>query len=257
MSNERISNEYVIPEIESQLFIGHETARFAVGIVAVGNTIVPGLENEHNGYTRLRGNVYALQEHYMPVDDLKEDGGEVDMDDARSVHFALIENAVRNQRVVGAMRLIVKSHDNPAMLPIEEHYPEVFQDASAPYRSTEVSRLIGRHEDKRIQAGLKWPLFTAGVTYIMDHQLGPVFGVVKDHLARSLNGVGVPVTRLGEAKFVPEFNAHKLPLRIDVGGLAETLEDNDPNLLDAMQVVENKFVYSGTMPAEAETAPVA
>lgn len=246
MPASQISNNEVIPVINSNIFEGHEDSHLAVGIVALGNVVVPGREAEYDGYTLLRGNVYARQKNYMPIADLNENGTETDVDDSRSVHFAVIENAMNNTRVVGAMRLIVKSKLEDAPLPIEEHYPSAFEDGPAPLLSTEVSRLICRHENPKIQGKLKWPLFTAGVTYVMEHQLGPVFGAVEKEFEKSLGMAGVPVTPLGEAIYVPEFNATKLPIRVDVFGLSQKIEGEHRELRDAMQSLSRDFVYSGT-----------
>lgn len=247
MPSNRISTPDVIPQIESRLFDEHETAHLAVGIVALGNEVMPGLENEYAGYTLLRGNVYAKQKNYMPLDELNADGTETDPDDARSIHFAVIENAMDSQRVVGAMRLIIKSREGEAPLPIEDHYPEAFSSGPALALSTEVSRLICRHENKKVQRNLKWPLFTAGVSYVIENGLGPVFGAVEESLEQGLQTAGVPVSQLGTAKYVEEFNASKLPIRIDIAGLARKIEDDQPNLLSAMHVLKNDFVYSGVV----------
>jgi N-acyl-L-homoserine lactone synthetase len=257
MPANRISNQEVIPEIESSIFEGHEAAHLAVGIVAVGDNVLPGLENEFHGYQLLRGNVYARQKAYMSEEELNSDGTETDVDDSRSVHFAVIENAMNNPRVVAAMRLIVKSPQDARPLPIEEHYPEAFVEGEAGMYSTEVSRLIARHENPKVQGKLKWPLFAAGVSYIVDHQLGPVFGAVEESLEQGLQTAGVPVSSIGEPKFVEEFNATKLPIRIDIPGLSQRLEEDKPDLLDAMQALTKGFVYSGTSRHAIPVATVA
>lgn len=257
MSELRISNTNVIPTIQSEVFQDHLDARFAVGIVAVGGTIIPGRESEFKGYSLLRGNVYAWQQKYMPVEDLNPDGTETDSDDLRSVHFALLENAMADTRVVGAMRLIVKSKENPQPLPIEVHYPEAFAEQPIPILGTEVARLISRHEEPAIQHGNIWPLFSAGVKYVIDNDLGPVYGVVKDTLARNLKIAGVPVTEMAEPKYVPEYNSVKQPVRVDIAGLTHTLEADRPDMFDAMSVVESEFVFSGAMPVALTDKPVA
>jgi N-acyl-L-homoserine lactone synthetase len=241
-----VDNSEVIPVIETSLFDEHPTSHLAVGIVAIGGDIVPGRENEFKGYSLLRGNVYAKQKNYMPLDDLNGDGTESDPDDLRSIHFALIENAVTSARVVGTMRLIVKQSEADKALPIEDHYEEAFEGCSVPAMSTEVSRLICRHENGKLQNKFKWPLFTAGVTYIAEHGLGPVFGAVETSLEQGLVTSGVPVTQLGEAKFVEEFNSSKLPIRIDIPGLTAKINSDRPNLLASMTSLKTDFVYSGT-----------
>jgi N-acyl-L-homoserine lactone synthetase len=254
--NLSISNEAVIPSVDSLVFAERPEAHLAVGIVAVGSDVIPGLEDEFQGYTLLRGNVYARQRNYMPVSELNDDGTETDVDDSRSVHFAVIENALESPRVVGAMRLIIKSHEDDAPLPIEHHYPNAFSQGPAAAMSTEVSRLIGRHERPRIQSHLKWLLFSAGVAYVMEHGLGPVYGAVETTLQRGLRIAGVPTVALGEAEFVEEFNASKLPIRVDIPGLAHKLESDQPELFSAMQSVASNFVYSGVSAVSERAASV-
>lgn len=246
MARNIIPNHQVIPEIESDLFVNHEESRFAVGVVAMGSSVTPGLEREHFGYGRLRANVYAYQKNYMPVNDLNPNGTETDPDDERSIHFALIENAIRGQRVVGAMRLIIKSREQSGLLPVEIHYPEAFNGMVAPIHSTEVSRLIGRHEDSSVKESLKWPLFIAGVNTVLENQLGPVFGAVEPELEESLLGSGVPVYKLAEAKYIPEFNSTKLPLRVEINELAQRIEGDRPDLMNAMRQADVTFAYSGS-----------
>jgi N-acyl-L-homoserine lactone synthetase len=237
-------HDAVIPQVESSLFEGRDVGELAVGIVAVGQEVIPGLEDEHQGYLLLRGNVYAREKRYMPIGDLNHDGTETDPDDLRSIHFVLLENAPGGARVVGTMRLIIKGSGDVDPLPIERHYPESFPVSGAPAFSAEVSRLICRHEHPRVQTRLKWPLFSAGVTYLLERGLGPVYGAVDEHLNLGLQRDGVPVTALGAARYVPEYNAVKAPIRIDLDGLARRIDSTERELVDAMHVLDNAFVYS-------------
>jgi N-acyl-L-homoserine lactone synthetase len=257
MSIDIIANQEVIPEIESRVFEGHEFSRFAVGIVAVGSEVVPELEGEFQGYTLLRGNVYAGQKNYMPASELNADGTETDADDARSVHFAVFENATPATKVVGSMRLIIKGSEDDRPLPVEDHYPEVFADAAAPGKSTESSRLISRHENRGVQKGIKWLLFTAGVSYIVENDLGPVFGAVERPLARGLAMEGMPVQELAEPKFVEEFNASKQPIKIDIDELAHRMKESGSGLLEAMSTRNGSFVYTGNVHPTGTSAPAA
>jgi len=77
--------------------------------------------------------------------------------------------------------------------------------------------------------------------------LGPVFGAVEAQFRKGLGIAGVPVTALGEPIYVPEFNATKLPIRVDVTNLTKKIEGDHPYLFDAMQAVEKHFVYSGSI----------
>ena len=253
----RIGTREVIPNIESDLFVGHETSHLAVGIVAIGSNAVSGLENEFKGYSLLRGNVYGRQKQYVRLDDLNADGAEIDPDDERSVHLTLIENIATSTRVVGAMRLIIKSPEYRNLLPIEAHYPEAFPTAPVPILGTEVSRLICRHEDKQTQTSLKWLLFTAGVSHAMSRGLGPVFGVIEQTLSDLLIAEGVPIHMLAPTKFVAGFNAVKAPFHLDLDRLHEKIKDDRSMLHKSMQVLNSEFVYSGAVSGQHERAMAA
>ena len=115
-----------------------------------------------------------LREQFTTADKLNPDGSESDYDDSRSVHIGLIENdrVGGRQRMIGAMRLIIKQSADDDPLPIEHHFPMPFDEAPAPALSAEVSRLICEHEEVAVQARFKWPLFTAGFAYTK-HTLWP------------------------------------------------------------------------------------
>lgn len=228
----------------SDLFKNYNSSLSAVGIVAVGSMPTPGREAEHEAYLRLRGNVYAHERHFMRVEDLNPDGTETDPDDPRAVHFALFENHAEGARAVGAMRLILKSEEHSEPLPIEGHYPDAFPEP-APLPSVEVSRLISRHESPRVQHSLKWPLFSAGVAWLLRHDIGTCFGAVEDHFEKRLNEDGVPVSTLADGHFVPEFNAVKKPIAIDLRGLTHHLATTRPALLAAMKTISTGFIHAG------------
>ncbi len=241
----RITNEMVIPTIESNIFDGHEDARFAAGIIAVGGAIVEGRDQEYLGYLRLRANVYADQTNMISKDQVLEDGTERDGDDKRSVHFAVIENIVGNHRVVAAMRLIIKSHEDSRPLPIEEYFPEAFDDKRAPERSIEVSRYICRHERQSVQSELKWPLYTQGLSYAMTNNLGPTFAVVEAPLENQLRGIGIALNRIAEPKFVAEYNADNLAIEIDTKKVARMMGLDKDKSIAAALAAQNKMTYFG------------
>jgi N-acyl-L-homoserine lactone synthetase len=197
-----------------------------------------------------------LQEAFTTQDKLNADGSETDADDKRSVHIGLIENdhAHNCQRMIGAMRLIVKQTPQDDSLPIEHHFPEVFEDAPAPPLSAEVSRLICRHEDIRLQTFCKWPLFTAGLTYANTHSLGPIYGVVTERLRRVLQHIGVPVTSLAEPRYIRSINATKLPVIVNTDGLQESINSDMTRaevFSELQKIITKNFVYIAhdTLPA--------
>jgi N-acyl-L-homoserine lactone synthetase len=219
--------EELIPSVDSRLFVNCPTARLAIGVLAVGNTSLPGLENEFKAYALLRGRVY-LQERYTTEAFLQPDFSESDADDERSVHFGLLENAAisRPKRMIGGMRLIVKRTSEDRPLPIEHHFPEILGRTPVGPHSVEVSRLICRHENPSLQSYGMLPLFAAGLTHTNANALGPVYGVVTKRLKRVLSHIGVSAVQLGEAKYIPEINSDKLPILVDTPGLERSITNH-------------------------------
>lgn len=203
-----------IPVIESDVFVRDVDNRFAVGVTAVNGSVVNGLEREFAGAAALRANIY-VEKGFVSPGELDEYGTELDRDDERSVHFVVLERLAQDSlaRVVGNMRLIVKSDDEP--LPVEKMRPDAFLGQAGKEGSTEVSRLICQHEDAYVQGYLKWPLFIAGLKYVNRNNLGPVYGLLDPRLTKMLGRQGVPAVALADEVYIPEINASKQPVQID------------------------------------------
>src|SRR6266496_831816 len=106
--NPSVTNEQVIPEVTTSLFVDRPDARFAVGIIAVNDIATEGFEDVHDAYYELRRRVYVDQTGQLSPNDIGHDGTDRDRDDSRSVAFGVVENSGKYQRLVGAVRLIVK-----------------------------------------------------------------------------------------------------------------------------------------------------
>ncbi len=246
MSNatQPITNESVIPRIETDLFADHPEARFAVGMLATGNEVLPGLEREHQGYLRLRANVYAEQAGFIPKDHVNPDGTETDANDVRSVHFGIIENVEQGDgRVVASMRLIIKSMQDARKLPIEDFFPEVFDVNPVALNSTEVSRYICRHEEPRIAGNLTWPLFFNSASYILSHDIRPTFGVIETFLEHRLQKRLVPIERVTDLKHIPEYASENIGISIDTDKLGELIELVSPGTLQEIAQNERSMRY--------------
>lgn len=210
---------HLTPIIESKVFVDNRESRFAIGIVAINNVIINGFEGEFNGAAELRAKTY-LDKGFISEDDL-DDGKELDENDPRSVHFVMLEKTATASlaRVVGNARLIIKSEENPTSLPLENYRKDVFDENPIPIGGVEVSRLIAVHEDAHIQNSLKWPFFVAGQKYMDIHQLNPVYGLMTPALTRLLRMQGIPVSAKGDALHIPEINATKQPVSINMSVL--------------------------------------
>jgi N-acyl-L-homoserine lactone synthetase len=210
-----VTNTEVIPVFETDLFDGHEESRFAIGIIALGDEITPGCEAEFGAYLRLRAKVYADQTNMIGKDQVREDGTETDVDDSRSIHFGLFEQHAIGARAVGAIRIIMKTEEDDRPLPIEDFFPDTFADGKAPVGAVEASRYIARHESAAIQETLSTPLFSGVLAFVSAHNLGPLYGVVEPKVEKSLTSKGVPLERVAEPVFVPEYNADNLGILVD------------------------------------------
>lgn len=245
--NPTIRNADIIPTVETDIFVHQPNSRFAVGILAVNDRVVVGNEDIYRGYYDLRVGTYLHQTNQLSTEDIAVDGTDRDADDARSVAFGIVENA-GTQRLVGTMRLIIKgsqteqdgSLDSP--LPVEQDWPELFVSKPAINGSLEVSRLIARHEDPRIQEATKFMLYAAGMAYAVENKLGPAYAIVESWFARDLART-VPVERIGQPKYVEKYLDDNLPLKIDLNVYSAMLEQRHPGMLAAMKSQAGDMTY--------------
>ena len=220
----RYEKTKVVPFVESDVFAHNLEARFAIARLAIGSIVTVGRDEEFYGSLKLRSNVY-LDAGFVSPDDLDARGTEFDADDERAVHFAALERTTNPKlaRVVANMRLVVKG-SGEVPLPLERYYPEVFENEQARPQSTEVSRLISRHEDVTVQNALTWSMFVAGLRHVERNNLGPVYGLMEPRLARSLSSQGVPLTTLADERYIPAINATKRPVEISATGLGKVIK---------------------------------
>lgn len=233
------------PIIESKVFVDNYQSRFALGKVAINNVVLNNYENEFNGAAQLRANTY-LESGFISADDLDEDGTELDVNDySRSVHFVMLERTATASlaRVIGNMRLIIKSQENSTPLPLENYREDIFNENPVPIGGVEVSRLIVAHEDARIQNALKWPLFVAGQKYIDNQQLNPVYGLMTPALTRLLRLQHIPVSAVAEAKYIEEINATKQPVSINMAVLKRLVSSAGDQGID---IAKDEFSYINT-----------
>lgn len=258
--NPNITNDMVIPTVEnaSWLFERNPDARFAVGIIAVGNEVMPGMQSIHDGYMMLRGRVYATQTRMISDDHLVESGPQkgaekTDPDDERSVHFGVLENlGDEGVRFVGCQRHIKKNDQYPEVLPIEQFFPGVFKHAPATPGSFEASRYIQRHPDPRLQDAMTVPLFTKALTYALARSEEPAYGVVEEPVEEKLSRIGLPITRIAEPLLVPEYGANNLGLVIDLPEMARRYGVSKEVIENARRH-EFEFNFFGTVALSAST----
>lgn len=248
--NPGITKTEVIPVGPSQIF-DQSDAKFAVGMLAIADQPLLGRELDYASYFDLRRKVYVDETSQLSLDDLAEDGTDRDVDDARSVAFGAFENLGSGMvRTVGAMRLIMKGFgvDSEAQrpLPIEEFCPDIFGDAPAPAKTTEVSRLIAHHENARTQEAIRKKVYAAGLAYVMNHDLGPTYAVVEPWFFSSLEG-NVPARAIGVPRYIEHYLDENLPIQVLTGELADQIEVEHPGRLEHMRKVEGAMTYSGKL----------
>ncbi len=210
-----------IPTVETDIFERDTESKFA--LVELSPEDIAEM-SEFRGAAELRANTY-MRSGYIKESELNDDGTELDPNDKRSAHFVLFERTAVDSlaRVVGNMRLVIKDSEHDEPLPVEEFFPDYFQE-QAPLQSAEVSRLISRHEDPVTQTMIKWPMFIAGYKYVEKNSNGPVYGLLTPGLTSQLIKHGVPLRTLQEARYIEEINATKQPVEIMLPALGELIE---------------------------------
>lgn len=238
----------VTPVISTDVFRDIPEARFWVGEVAThGEVIYP---EEFRGARVLSANVYIDEMRFLEPSFREADGGETDEDDSRSVQFAILENRHEDGevRVVGRSRLILKdSKDN--LLPVEQIFPEAFDDAPAPVGSYEASRFISRHPDQDMTQHL---VAFAGIRamdlYAVKERSPFVYAVIEEPLRSRFEFIGIPYEVISDPRPVSEYNGTvNMAVRIDPEKVLDTVTDEDiaPERMLLKQFFENTLIDMG------------
>lgn len=214
VSNKFISNKEAIPSVETDLFADNPHNKYALGLLGYG--VQPDNYTDlFQAYLKLRANVYIDQTGMLQDSHRRDDGTEMDSDDERSLHIAVVENRLGISAVMACMRLIIKSRANDQPLPVEALFPESFHKTKAPLKSVEVSRFIIRHNDREHEAAIRSKMLNASLAYAAVHDLGPAFAVVEPAFADHLTRLHVPFEPISEVKRVDEYNDDNVGIKID------------------------------------------
>ncbi|MDO9396598.1 MAG: hypothetical protein Q7T71_08645 [Herbiconiux sp.] len=233
----------------------------------------PGFEDAYRQHFEFRRRVYVEQTGQLDPADLADDGLDRDVDDSRSVTFAVLENAPEGVRIVGVARTIIKGADGESRpLPVEDFCPELFAENPLPPGSVEVSRVIARHERVAMQELVQWHLFALMSAYFSSHDVGRTFAVIEPWLERHLAGV-LAISRIGEPRYIEHYLDYNLPVEFDLPGSAERITERNATILGQLMAARGSLEYFGrisraqreaaaaeAVPAEvapAEVAPAA
>lgn len=249
--NLELTKTDVIPQLEGALFADAPDKRFAIGLLAIKDVALDGRENAYRSYFDLRRNVYVDETGQLSPEDIQEDGTDRDEDDSRSAAFGAFENMGDGRiRTVGALRLIVKGEnedpDAPKPLPVEEFCPDIFAGNPAPVAATEVSRLIARHEKSPLQDFLKWQMYSAGLAYVANHDLGPTYAVVEPIFEKHLKQT-LPMRRIGEPRYIEHYLDYNLPIEVFTGAFIDQIEQKTPGAIEELRKNEGAFSYFGRL----------
>lgn len=241
-----VTNERVIPVLESQVFAGDPSARLACGVIGFNGVALTGLEEEYEAHYSLRRRVYVDQTGQLSEADLLEDGTERDPDDARSVTFGAFENHADGVRIVGVVRLILRGEACP--LPVEEFCPDVFNASPIGPMSAEVSRMISRHENASMQELVQWHLFAMLLAYMTNHETERCFAIIEPWLERVLKGM-IAIDRIGDERYVEHYLDVNLPIEIDLPKTIEHVNVRSAGVIDRHRENEPLLSYFGQIPA--------
>lgn len=250
VTNRFISNIEAAPLVETDIFERNMDKQFALVAFGLGMR-----ENNElfNGYLKLRANVYVHQTGILGEESMHGDGTETDQDDERSSHFVVLENRLGAAAAVACIRLIEKSDEASAHLPIEKYFPEAFENKTAGAKSIEVSRFISCLDNKPHQLAAILELFQSGLARIKQEDLGPVYAIVEKQLERSLGFLGAPPRRIAKPQYVEEYNSSNVGIEIDTDSMAEAFGGD---LLDAMDVSRGSVRFWGELQDESAVEEV-
>lgn len=237
-----VTNEQVIPVIDSRVFAADPTARLACGVLAINGVPRPGLEAEYRAHFELRRKVYVDQTGQLDASDIQEDGTDRDSDDARSITFAVFENHAAGVRVIGVSRLIVRGDDTP--LPVEEFCPESFAPGEVTPFSVEVSRVIARHETAVLQDVVQLHLFALMLAYITEHRYDRTFAIIEPWLERHLKGV-LEIHRIGEPTYVEHYLDYNLPIEVSIAASTDKVDSRSAGYIAGYRDAEPELSFFG------------
>jgi len=252
-----VSNAAVIPVIAgSPAFVLEPEARLATGIIGVNGVALPGFEDVYRQHFEFRRRVYVEQTGQLDPSDLSADGTDRDADDARSVTFAVLENAPEGVRIVGVARTIIKGADGEDRpLPVEEFCPELFAADPLDLESVEVSRVIARHERVAMQELIQWHLFALMSAYFSSHDVGRTFAIIEPWLERHLAGV-LAISRIGEPRYIEHYLDYNLPVEFDLAGSAARITERNATILGTLEAADGALEYFGRVSRAQRAAAV-
>lgn len=245
--NKLIPNVEVTPYVETDIFKEDRTKRFALVAFGLG---IRDNDELFTSYLRLRANVYVHQTGFLPPEVIRPDGTEVDEDDERSSHFLVLENRLGAAAAVACIRLIEKSDENPAPLPVEHVFPEVFENNVPGVKSVEVSRFISRLDSAAQQLNTISQLFKSGLSRINKEELGPAFAIVEEDLEQALKFMKAHPQRLADPLFVPQYNSYNVGVELDTVAMTESHGKEEIASLD---VSDGAIRFWGTVPRPTAT----
>jgi len=240
-NNKFISNEAVVPIVKSELFVGHEDVRYAIGVFSTKSVLEYKPGSLEQGILILRGNTYVDQTNMLDAKVKDIDGTEMDVDDDRSIHFAVFENHNVDEldvKIPAYMRSIEITDDR--VLPIQKFFPEV----KVPLDSAEGSRFIVKHDDPRQAKELMIAMLAIGLNDAWNRNVKNYYGVVEPIFERYLNIITRKnANRVADPKMIPEYNDVNVGIIIDYDKLREN--SFGENITKNMKESGNGFKYWG------------
>lgn len=209
------------------LFEDTTGGKYWVGVVAVGETILR--PEEYQATRRLRAAVYIDEMGFLDEAHREDDGGESDADDARSIHFGIVEHPgdeTEENIARGTLRLIFKQSES-TLLPAEKYFPEAFEKSPAPLRSVEASRYIARHEDTMQQRLIFLAEIRCMVLQAIEMGIPNIYAIIEEPFARNMRLNRLPFDRISEPKMIEDYNSVNFAIRLDPNEVLEAAKRNE------------------------------
>lgn len=195
---------------QQDLFSERPNAAYYVGLIAAEDTVY--MPETFLAARRLRYDTYnsygLLADHAMDLD-----GGEHDDYDTKSAHFGVLKNTGTVPKLIAYSRLIL-NRDGTVELPVEEDYPEAFDQPSGAGAS-ESSRLVSMSREKKERSLASAALQRAMIGWGVNNGFDMSYAMVDQRVIEQLDRFKIPYLEKSGYKYIPQYNSASKVIAID------------------------------------------
>ncbi len=226
-------------DVSSGVFDFREDAMYYIAKVNECGNIIS--EEYFDALTKFRADTY-LHLGFIATSDVDEKGRDIDIDESRSTSFIVIKknnNTLDGPSVVGSGRLIYKgSPDRP--LPIEQYFPECFEDGPLSNNTVEVSRFISRDPAEINRHMVSLAIIRSLLFEAFEHNIDDSYCIIEKPLLKLLNNIGIPTEVIDEPKDIPNQGGTLYPIEINPYRVLESVKSDKYKIINLKSFFDDK-----------------